>query len=56
MRAAHDLSDADLARLARMSVTASCAPEEEKRRIHAGIDAWLADDPVRAGSRPAPAR
>ncbi len=42
MRAAHDLTDSDLARLARMSVTASCAPEEVKRRIRSGIDAWLA--------------
>jgi adenosine deaminase len=42
MRAAHDLSDADLARLARMSVTASCAPADVKRRVLGEVDAWLA--------------
>jgi adenosine deaminase len=42
VRAAHDLSDADLAMLARMSVTASCAPESVKKATVADIDAWLA--------------
>ena len=42
MRAAHDLTDADLAMLARMSVTASCAPESVKKATIADIDAWLA--------------
>jgi adenosine deaminase len=42
MRAAHDLSDPQLAELARMSVRASCAPESLKQEILRGIDAWLA--------------
>jgi adenosine deaminase len=42
VRAAHDLSDADLAALARMSVAASCAPESTTKAITADIDAWLA--------------
>ena len=42
MRAAHDLSDAQLAELARMSVRASRAPEEVKAGILADVDAWLA--------------
>ncbi len=42
VRAAHDLDDADLARLARMSIEASCAPESVQRQVVADIDAWLA--------------
>ena len=42
VRAAHDFTDAELARLAAMSVEASCAPEQVKSRIGADIDAWLA--------------
>jgi adenosine deaminase len=42
MRAAHSLSDHELAELARMSVQASCAPEGLKRGVLAEIDAWLA--------------
>jgi adenosine deaminase len=42
VRAAHDLSDADLAMLARMSVTASCAPDPVKKTVEEEIDAWLA--------------
>ncbi len=42
VRAAHDLSDADLARLARMSVDASCAPDSLKRELAREIDDWLA--------------
>jgi adenosine deaminase len=41
MRAAHGLTDADLAGLARMSVAASRAPEELKRDSSAAIDDWL---------------
>jgi adenosine deaminase len=41
MRAAHSLSDEDLARLARMSVEASTAPSDVRARLLAGIDAWL---------------
>jgi len=41
VRAAHDLDDATLAELARMSVRASYAPDEVRRRLLAGIDAWL---------------
>jgi adenosine deaminase len=43
MRAAHDLSDAQLAELARMSVRASAAPEATKKQLVAEIDAWLAE-------------
>jgi adenosine deaminase len=43
MRAAHDLSDATLAELARMSVRASRADDGRKAAITAEIDAWLAD-------------
>lgn len=42
MRAAHELPDAQLAELARMSVRASRAPESLQREIVADIDAWLA--------------
>jgi adenosine deaminase len=42
MRAAHDLSDRQLADLARMSVAASCAPDEIKKTLAAEIDAWEA--------------
>ena len=41
MRAAHELSDHQLAELARMSVRASRAPECEKTRMTADIDTWL---------------
>ena len=43
MRAAHDLSDAQLAELARMSLRASQAPEDLKATALKEIDAWLAD-------------
>ncbi len=43
MRAAHGLSDVQLAELARMSVRASRADDALKKRICADIDAWLAD-------------
>jgi adenosine deaminase len=42
MRAAHGLSDAQLAELARMSVRASCAPDDVRARLLGGIDGWLA--------------
>jgi adenosine deaminase len=42
MRAAHGLSDEDLAELARMSVRASGAPDDVRARLMAGIDDWLA--------------
>jgi adenosine deaminase len=41
MRAAHDLDDAALAELARMSVRASCAPDQVKKEVLADVDAWL---------------
>jgi adenosine deaminase len=50
MRAAHDLDDAALAELARMSVRASRAPDAVKAGVVAEIDDWLADDPDRMGS------
>ena len=40
MRAAHDLSDATLAELARMSVRASRAPDDVRKPALADIDAW----------------
>ncbi len=41
MRAAHDLGDAQLAELARMSVRASAAPDDVRKRLLVGIDEWL---------------
>ncbi len=46
MRAAHDLTDEQLAELARMSVRASRAPDDVKTAVLAEIDGWLAA-PVR---------
>jgi adenosine deaminase len=48
LRAAQDLSDAELAELARMSVRRSYAPAELVRGAVAGIDAWLGADPPEA--------
>lgn len=45
MRAAHDLSDEQLAELARMSVRASRAPADTRAAILGDIDDWLAGDP-----------
>jgi adenosine deaminase len=45
MRAAHDLSDAQLADLARSSVCASRASDDDKARWLGEIDAWLAAPP-----------
>jgi adenosine deaminase len=45
MRAAHELTDEQLAELARMSVRASSAPDDVRTRLLAGIDDWLAPDP-----------
>jgi len=42
MRAAHDLTDDQLAELARMSVRASMARDELKASVVSDIDAWLA--------------
>ncbi|MEZ5097727.1 MAG: hypothetical protein R2731_17585 [Nocardioides sp.] len=42
MRAAHDLSDEQLAELARMSFRASRAPADLRRRWLADVDSWLA--------------
>jgi adenosine deaminase len=41
MRAAHELTDEQLAGLARMSVQASRAPDATKKTIAADIDTWL---------------
>jgi adenosine deaminase len=41
MRAAHDLTDVQLADLARMSVDASCAPDDVKAAIRSEISGWL---------------
>lgn len=43
MRAAHDLTDGQLAELARMSFRASCAPSDVVASALADIDAWLAE-------------
>ena len=45
VRAAHDLSDAELAALAAMSVDASCAPEPVRKAAKSDIQAWLAAPP-----------
>jgi len=42
MRAAHDLTDEQLAELARMSVRASRAPDDVKKSVLGDVDAWLA--------------
>ncbi len=52
MRAAHELTDADLAALARMSLRASSAPQELVSAAMADIDAWLAADPVHQDTGP----
>ena len=41
LRAAQDLSDEELAELARMSIRGSCAPAGIKATALSGIDAWL---------------
>lgn len=41
MRAAHDLTDAQLAELGRMSIRASHAPDDVKAGLLAEVDAWL---------------
>jgi adenosine deaminase len=46
MRAAHELTDAQLAELARMSFRASRAPSDVIDRALADIDAWLKAEPV----------
>ncbi len=43
MRAAHELSDGQLAELARMSLRASRAPDDVKAPALSAVDAWLAD-------------
>ncbi|MCL3819659.1 adenosine deaminase [Aeromicrobium wangtongii] len=45
LRAAQDMSDAELAELARMSVRRSYAPSDLVSDAVAGIDAWLASPP-----------
>mgnify|MGYP001225562179 CR=1 FL=1 len=41
-RIEHGFSDAELADLARQSIRASMAPEDVRKRLLAGVDAWLA--------------
>ncbi len=48
LRAAQELTDAELATLARMSLRRSAAPDEVRDRALAGIDAWL-DTPAGEG-------
>jgi adenosine deaminase len=42
LRAAQEFTDAELARLAGMSIRRSCAPDDLKQRALADIDGWLA--------------
>jgi adenosine deaminase len=49
MRAAHELSDETLAELAAMSIRASCAPEEARATMLAGVSDWLAS-PAASGT------
>jgi adenosine deaminase len=51
VRAAHDLSDAQLASLATMSIEASCAPDEVKAAVKADVEAWLAAPPADDSNR-----
>ena len=53
MRAAHELTDEQLAELARMSVRASRAPSDVVKTMLADIDAWLASPPL-VEDRPQP--
>ncbi len=46
MRAAHELDDAALAELGRMSLRASCAPSDVLAAALADVDAWLAAGPT----------
>ncbi|TDD39771.1 adenosine deaminase [Actinomadura sp. KC06] len=41
VRTEHGFSDAELADLARQSIRASAAPDDVRRRLLAGVDAWL---------------
>lgn len=41
-RSVHGFSDAELADLARSSITGSAAPDDVRRRLLAGVDTWLA--------------
>ena len=45
-RHVHGMADAELAQLARMSVSGSAAPADMQKRLLAGIDAWLAAPPA----------
>jgi adenosine deaminase len=50
MRAAHELTDAQLAELARMSFRASRAPSDVLKQALVDIDHWLSDDPATIGA------
>jgi adenosine deaminase len=52
MRAAHGLSDETPARLAAMSVEASCAPDEVKRALLGEVADWLSAEPASATMTP----
>jgi adenosine deaminase len=45
-REVHGFTDAELADLARASIGASRASDATRARLLAGVDAWLAADPV----------
>ena len=44
-RSAHGFTDAELADLARCSVLGSCAPDDVRQMLLAGIENWLATEP-----------
>ena len=53
-RTAHDLSDVELAELARSSVTGSRAPDSARSEMLAGIDRWLGSEPCSDDQAPQP--
>jgi adenosine deaminase len=48
-RSTHGFSDGELAELARMSINGSTAPDDVRRELLAGVDAWLHRDPTSVG-------
>jgi adenosine deaminase len=54
LRAAQELTDDELATLARMSLRRSCAPDDIRDRALAGVDDWLALPDAAHGPAPPP--
>lgn len=46
----HDFTDEELAELARQSIRGSAAPEQERKKLLAGVDDWLAAPTGAGGS------